>query len=79
MVAAGRRVLDAREAHPGASLVDLYSPLAMPTDLLVAHQELDRLIDRSFGFAKVAVLEARQERLFTRYAEAIAAPATTGA
>ncbi|MGN6446294.1 DNA methyltransferase [Amnibacterium sp.] len=79
VIEAGRRVLDARAAHEGASLADLYSPLAMPTDLLAAHAELDRLIDRAFGFAKPPVLEARQERLFTRYAEATSAPELTGA
>lgn len=69
VIAAGQQVLEARAAHPDASLADLYAPLGMPGDLLNAHRELDRRVDRTFGFAKPPALEARQERLFTRYAE----------
>lgn len=35
-------VLDARAAHPGSSLADLYDPLGMPQDVLPAHRALDR-------------------------------------
>lgn len=38
--AAAQGVLDARSAHPGASLADLYDPLTMPVDLVKAHQAL---------------------------------------
>ncbi|GAB3471934.1 N-6 DNA methylase [Kineococcus endophyticus] len=43
--AAAQAVLDARAAHPGASLADLYDPLAMPADLAAAHARLDREVD----------------------------------
>ncbi len=39
-------VLDARAAHPGATLAQLYDPLGMPNDLLAAHRKLDSAVDR---------------------------------
>ena len=43
-------ILDARENYKGASLADLYDPLAMPPDLLKAHRELDRAVMKLYGF-----------------------------
>lgn len=77
VISAGAQVLAARAAHPDLSLADLYAPLGMPNDLLAAHRDLDRRIDRAFGFAKPPTLEARQERLFTRYADVTAASTLT--
>jgi hypothetical protein len=42
-------VLDERAAFPGASLADLYDPLAMPPALLKAHQALDAAVDAAYG------------------------------
>jgi hypothetical protein len=47
---AAKEVLDAREMFPGASLADLYDPLTMPPKLWQAHQALDRLVRRAYGF-----------------------------
>lgn len=47
--AAARAVLDARKAHPSASLADLYDPLTMPPELVKAHQRLDDAVDASYG------------------------------
>ena len=47
-------VLDARAAHPDATLADLYDPDLMPPNLHKAHQTLDRAVDRLYrrtGFA----------------------------
>ena len=47
-------VLDARAAHPDATLADLYDPDLMPPNLRKAHQALDRAVDRLYrrnGFA----------------------------
>ena len=47
-------VLDARAAHPDATLADLYDPDLMPPNLHKAHQALDRAVDRLYrrtGFA----------------------------
>lgn len=42
--AAAQGVLDARARFPTATLADLYDPLAMPPELLRAHQALDRVV-----------------------------------
>ena len=46
---ARRAVLDARAAHPNASLADLYDPLTMPPNLVKAHQALDAAVDAAYG------------------------------
>jgi hypothetical protein len=45
-----RAILDARAAHPGATLADLYDPLTMPPDLLDAHRANDRAVMTAYGF-----------------------------
>lgn len=45
---AAQGVLDARAAHPGASLADLYDPLTMPPDLVKAHAALDKAVDKCY-------------------------------
>ena len=47
--AAAQGVLDARAAHPNASLADLYDPLTMPPNLVKAHQTLDAAVDAAYG------------------------------
>jgi len=48
---AAQRVLVARAAFPGATLADLYDPLAMPPALAAAHAALDRAVDNiGLGF-----------------------------
>jgi hypothetical protein len=60
-------VLDARAAHPGATLADLYDPLTMPPDLRRAHRALDEAVDRLYRAAPFASDRERVEHLFTRY------------
>lgn len=70
IIASGQGVLDARAEQPGASLADMYNPLAMAPSLLKAHRVLDRAVDRAFGAKKP--LETNEERLallFKRYQE----------
>ena len=43
-----KRALDARAAHKGASLADLYDPLTMPPDLVKAHAVLDKAVDKCY-------------------------------
>ncbi len=45
---AAQAVLDARAAHPNATLADLYDPNTMPADLLKAHQRLDKAVDACY-------------------------------
>ena len=47
--ATAQAVLDARAAHPNASLADLYDPLTMPPNLVKAHQVLDVAVDAAYG------------------------------
>ena len=67
---AAQGVLDARAAHPSATLEDLYDPLAMPTDLVRQHEALDRTVDPLFAGRKRVKGEAdRLGVLLVRYAE----------
>lgn len=43
-------VLDARAQFPDSSLADLYDPLITPPELLKAHQNLDRMVMKLYGF-----------------------------
>jgi hypothetical protein len=53
---------------PGASLADLYDPLTMPPKLWRAHQALDRLVRRAYGFPAREMEEADcVARLMERY------------
>jgi len=70
-------VLDARAAHPGATLADLYDPQFMPVDLRRAHQALDRAVDRLYRPRKFSSERERVEHLFARY-ERMRAPLTAG-
>jgi hypothetical protein len=72
--ATAQGILDARAAHPGATLADLYDPLAMPPNLVAAHQANDRAVDASYGQPRGFPTEAaRLAFLFDRYL-ALAAP-----
>lgn len=46
---AAQAVLDARAAHPGSSLADLYDPDAMPSDLAKAHGRLNKAVDAAYA------------------------------
>ena len=60
-------VLDARAAHPEATLADLYHPDLMPPNLRRAHQALDRAVDRLYRPARFASERERVEHLFMLY------------
>jgi hypothetical protein len=75
---AAQAVLDARAAHPGATLADLYDPLAMPPNLRKAHDALDRVVDAAYGQPRGFPTEAaRLAFLFTLY-QSRAAPLDAG-
>lgn len=70
IVAAGERVLEVRAEHEGKPLAALYHHLAMPRDLIRAHDKLDAVVDRLFGAKRTCHSEKeRQEILFKRYVE----------
>ncbi len=66
IIQAGHNVLAAREQWPEATLASLYDPLAMPVELLRAHDQLDRGIDLAFGVKGKDEL-TRQRALLARY------------
>lgn len=74
---AAQGVLDARATHPDASLADLYDPVAMPPDLMRAHQALDRAVDAAYGqktFASDAERVAFLFELYHQYTSMLPAP-----
>ena len=66
-------MLDARTAHPGATLADLYDPDLMPPNLRKAHHALDRAVDRLYRPGGFASERERVEHLFGLY-EKMTAP-----
>ena len=60
-------VLDARAAHAGATLADLYDPDLMPPALRRAHRALDRAVDRLYRRGGFASERERVEHLFMLY------------
>ena len=68
-----KAVLDARAAHPDATLADLYDPDLMPPDLRKAHQTLDRAVDKLYRRTGFASERERVEHLFMLY-EKMSAP-----
>ena len=60
-------VLDARAAHPDATLAALYDPDLMPPNLRRAHQFLDRAVDRLYRAKGFASEHERVEHLFMLY------------
>lgn len=71
--AAAQAVLDARAKFPGATLADLYDPVAMPGELAKAHAALDRAVDRRYRKEPFPSDRHRVEYLFALY-EKITAP-----
>lgn len=70
IIAAGKKVLEARALHQDRSLADHYHPLAMSPELLKAHAALDKVVDQAFGAPRRLNTEAqRLELLFKRYQE----------
>ena len=68
IIAAGQKVLAARELHPERSLAEHYNPLAMDPALVKAHDALDKEVDRAMGAPRKLTSERqRQELLFKNY------------
>lgn len=69
-------VLDARAKHLGATLADLYDPLAMPANLAKAHANLDRAVDACYRPQPFTSERQRVEYLFALY-EKLTTPLTS--
>ena len=63
----GQAVLDARSAHPDATLADLYDPDLMPLNLRKAHHALDRAVDKLYRRTGFLSERERVEHLFMLY------------
>lgn len=72
-------VLEARAAHLGATLADLYDPDVMPADLRRAHRALDQAVDRLYRKAPFESDRERVEHLFTLYEKMTAGLLATSA
>ncbi len=68
---AAQAVLDARAAHPGKSLAELYDPDKMPSDLLAAHKALDKAVEDAYGVDFNGDEEKIVAHLFMKYSEFI--------
>jgi len=78
VIRAGAEVLAARELRPELSLADLYTPAAIPGEVIAAHDSLDRAVDSLFGLDPADHSELRRQRvLFQRYRE-MAQPQSAG-
>lgn len=64
-------VLEARAAHPGATLAVLYDPDLMPGNLRKAHRLLDRAVDKLYRRAPFRSDRERAEHLFGLYEKMI--------
>ena len=71
-------VLDARAAHPGATLAELYDPDLMPLNLRKAHKSLDRAVDRLYRRTGFPSQRKRIEYLFSLYERMCKPLITTG-
>ena len=71
-------VLDARTAHPEATLAELYDPYLMPPNLRKAHRALDRAVDRLYRRKRFTSERERVEYLFALY-ERMQAPLAAAA
>ena len=69
--ARAQAVLDARDAHPGKSLADLYDPDKMPADLLAAHRALDAAVEAAYGVGFQGDEEKIVAHLFNLYAQKV--------
>ncbi|WP_018986935.1 DNA methyltransferase [Methylophilus methylotrophus] len=60
-------ILKARSNYPNESLAGLYDPKTMPSELLKAHQKLDKAVDSVYGFKGPNTEIARIAFLFETY------------
>ena len=63
---AAQAVLDARAQNTG-TLADLYDPLLMPQNLLMAHSHLDKAVDAAYGYKGGKDDASRVAFLFTLF------------
>ncbi|MFT9599632.1 DNA methyltransferase [Mesobacillus sp.] len=68
IVKKAKRILDVRSKYPDSTLADLYDPLSTPPDLLKAHYELDKAVEKAYG-KTFKTDEERVAHLFDLYVQ----------
>lgn len=68
---AAQGVLDARQQFPESSLADLYDPNTMPPVLTKAHEQLNREVDKAYGYKDTNNEADRVAFLFELYQKII--------
>jgi len=70
---ATEEILLARSEFPDASLADMYDPNAMPTTLYRAHENLDSLVDTTFGMRSRVLSDSERLGVLLRHFEELQA------
>ncbi|WP_461611930.1 type IIL restriction-modification enzyme MmeI [Cytobacillus kochii] len=63
-----QKILDVRNKYVDSTLAALYDPLSTPRDLLKAHQDLDKAVEKAYG-KTFKTDEEREAFLFEKYQE----------
>ena len=66
-----QKVLDIREEFSDVSLADLYDPLTMPPNLVKAHKDLNKVVDKCYRSQPFNNQTNRIEFLFNLYEQYI--------
>lgn len=64
---AAQNLLNSRKQFPEATLADLYEPLSMPSKLLKAHRNLDKVVDAAYSRKRFAGETDRITFLFEQF------------
>lgn len=64
---ASQKILDVRNEFQNSTLADLYNILTMPSSLVKAHNELDKVVDLSYRSQPFLSESKRMEFLFELY------------
>lgn len=65
----GKKILDSRALYSDASLADLYDPIAMPVELVKAHEANNKAVDKAYGYTGADDDASRVSFLFKKYEE----------
>ena len=71
MESAAKEVIETRKKYPDSSVSELYDPLLMPKELLLAHKKLDSAADKCYRSAPFKSDLERLRLLFDLYKTAI--------
>lgn len=64
---ASMNLIGVREKHPDKSIADIYKPLAVPQDVIGAHEQLDTLVDSFYSEKGFPSDNERLDNLFKLY------------